>query len=164
MISLLKNLYITLRYQTKIANLNLFFFFQFQRASQIRSVPFTGDSSDSESENGDLLAGRSSSHALHPDDAYDGVFRGTASRNTNVTHTTTMTSSTSGDTSLASPRGHAQIEHAGKIGQSQLKLASASALSHLKHSNLLTTNTASRPTINASTNNKLGNFGLKNTL
>ena len=73
----------------------------FQRASQIRSVPFTGDSSDSDSEAGDL--GRGLNQA--PEDVLDGVLRGTcSSRNTTATTMTTMTSSTSGDMSLSSPR------------------------------------------------------------
>ena len=73
----------------------------FQRASQIRSVPFTGDPSDSDSEAGDL--GRGLNQA--PEDVLDGVLRGTcSSRNTTATTMTTMTSSTSGDMSLSSPR------------------------------------------------------------
>ena len=101
-----------------------------QRASQIRSVPFTGDSSDSDSDCGE---------AKSREDPYEtNVFRGSFSRNTTTT-TTTMTSSTSGDMSLPSPRGFQGPNH-------QLRMAS----SHFKHQNTMLLNTASAT-------NRLGN-------
>ena len=104
--------------------LNLYFSC-FQRASQIRSVPFTGDSSDSDSDCGGLDGHGSSRLLAAPEDVFDGVFRGTssaASRNTNsATNTTTMTSSTSGEMSLSSPRGLNQLKIA---SQPQHPLAS----------------------------------------
>ena len=110
--------------------LNLYFSC-FQRASQIRSVPFTGDSSDSDSDCGGLDGHGSSRLLAAPEDVFDGVFRGTssaASRNTNsATNTTTMTSSTSGEMSLSSPRGLNQLKIA---SQPQHPLASVASVAH----------------------------------
>ena len=132
----------------------------FQRASQIRSVPFTGDSSDSDSDCGDGLP----SHArlAAPEDVFDGVFRGTgsaggsASRNTNDTTRTTVTSSTSGEMSLSSPRGLMDSPR----GLSQLKISSFSAKKHHNHLQQLqaTNNTANckKPAFASATTNKFG--------
>ncbi len=95
----------------------MYFNLQFQRANQIRSVPFTGDSSDSDSD-GDLgvggahgldgLGGLGADHGNHMTMTGNGNLTLTnnrvSSRNTTTT-TTTITSSTSGDISLSSPRG-----------------------------------------------------------
>ena len=108
-----------------------------QRASQIRSVPFTGDSSDSDNSDGE--GGGRGGQIAHPEDVFDGVFRGSSSRNTTATTTTTMTSSTSGEMqSLSSPRGLT----------TQLKMAST----HFKHQNML----CLPATAKASATNKLG--------
>lgn len=113
-----------------------------QRASQIRSVPFTGDSSDSDSDCGgpeggghhlaaSSAGGHHQQHLRHPSE--EGcVFRGTCcSRNTTGTTTTTMTSSTSGDmSSLPSPRGHKQLKASTASAHFKQKL-------HTNHANKL---------------------------
>lgn len=78
--------------------------FVVQRASQIRSVPFTGDSSDSDSDGG--MGGVGNTSQNHDIDGRqsqgcvtDTLGRGTASSTSRAT-----TSTTSGDISLTSPR------------------------------------------------------------
>ena len=136
-----------------------------QRASQIRSVPFTGDSSDSDSEggfHGDVGSnpGRASSNALHPEDIYDGVFRGTASsRNTTATSATTMTSSTSGgDVSSISCTPHGGTPR-GIGALNQHKLASTSAVAHLKHSSIMLNHCSATNTAKANASAANNRFG-----
>jgi len=79
-------------------------FFLNQRASQIRSVPFTGDSSDSDSDNGMGCVGNTSQHQDIDGRQSQGCVTDTLGRGTTSSTSRATTSTTSGDISLTSPR------------------------------------------------------------